>query len=321
MQLRHLRYFVKIVDAGSFSRAAALIHVAQPALSQQIAELEIDLGVTLLQRSARGVRPTAAGEALYREASDILRQMEQLPGIVRSTAGEIAGVVTLGMSSTLAARVAGPFIEACRIALPKVNQRLVTGDSLQIKARIESGEVDLGVVFEDRPTPGFARRALFRQKLYLVRRAGAAGSANTVSMSRLAKLSLILPAQPNVTRLLLDRVFREAGISPAMVAEVDVLSSMLSAVQSGVGEAIIPNGDVSEISGFGDLRSLAIEPPVYLIAAVVASADRPLPIAAEAVRSLFADFMRDRLTENPPPGAEWIAAEAAISENDSPIAR
>jgi DNA-binding transcriptional LysR family regulator len=82
MQLRHLRYFVRIVEAGSFSRAAATIHVAQPALSQQIAELEEELGVSLLHRSTRGVRPTAAGETLFREAAAILQQMEQLPGKV-----------------------------------------------------------------------------------------------------------------------------------------------------------------------------------------------------------------------------------------------
>ena len=63
MHYRHLYYFVRIVEAGSFSQAARTIHVAQPALSQQIAELEASLGVPLLQRSARGVRPTAAAAA------------------------------------------------------------------------------------------------------------------------------------------------------------------------------------------------------------------------------------------------------------------
>ena len=71
MKLRQLRYFVTIVDAGSFSRAAQVAHVAQPALSQQIADLEDQLGVSLLQRSARGVNATAAGERLYVEASAI----------------------------------------------------------------------------------------------------------------------------------------------------------------------------------------------------------------------------------------------------------
>ena len=81
MQFRQLRYFVKIVEAGSFSRAATLIHVAQPALSQQIHELEDRLGVTLLRRSARGVSPTAAGEVLFREAISILHQLDQLPTV------------------------------------------------------------------------------------------------------------------------------------------------------------------------------------------------------------------------------------------------
>src|SRR5215467_3386447 len=78
MQFRQLRYFTKVLEAGSFSRAAATIHVAQPALSQQVAELEERLGVILLVRSARGVRPTAAGEVLYREACEILHQLDQL---------------------------------------------------------------------------------------------------------------------------------------------------------------------------------------------------------------------------------------------------
>src|ERR1700758_3933756 len=96
MQFRQLRYFVKIVEAGSFSKAASVVHVAQPALSQQVAELEERLGVSLLLRSARGVRPTAAGEILYKEASVILHQLDQLPSVVRSSAGEPEGIVNLG---------------------------------------------------------------------------------------------------------------------------------------------------------------------------------------------------------------------------------
>src|ERR1700709_1661835 len=129
MQFRQLRYFVKIVEAGSFSRAAATIHVAQPALSQQIAELEERMGILLLQRSARGVRPTAAGEVLYKEASAILRQLEQLPGIVRSSSATPEGAVTIGIASSLAPALAGPFIESCRKALPKITLRFTDGTS------------------------------------------------------------------------------------------------------------------------------------------------------------------------------------------------
>src|ERR1700719_3384306 len=101
MHYRHLCYFVRIVEAGSFSQAARTIHVAQPALSQQIAELEASLGVPLLQRSARGIRPTAAGQRFYEEASLILRRYENLPRLVRSGIGEIEGVVSVGMAGSL----------------------------------------------------------------------------------------------------------------------------------------------------------------------------------------------------------------------------
>ena len=91
---------MKIVEAGSFSQAARTIHVAQPALSQQIGELEASLGVALLQRSARGIKPTAAGQRFYDEASSILRRYENLPSLVHSSIGEIEGPVSLGMPAT-----------------------------------------------------------------------------------------------------------------------------------------------------------------------------------------------------------------------------
>jgi LysR family nitrogen assimilation transcriptional regulator len=106
VQYRQLRYFVKIVEAGSFSRAASLIYIAQPALSDQIAELEEELGTPLLLRSARGVRPTAAGEILYREACAILKHLDQLPNVVRASLGSAQGEVAPGIDSQL-----GPFVD------------------------------------------------------------------------------------------------------------------------------------------------------------------------------------------------------------------
>ena len=149
MQFRQLRYFVKIVDAGSFSRAAALIHIAQPALSQQIAELEGRLGVSLLHRSARGVRPTAAGEILYREAFAILKQLDQLPGIVRSSNGVAQGTVSVGLASLLGPALVGGFVEACRSGLDKVSLKLAVSDSAALREKLSAQSLDLALVFED----------------------------------------------------------------------------------------------------------------------------------------------------------------------------
>jgi LysR family transcriptional regulator, nitrogen assimilation regulatory protein len=313
VKLRHLRYFVEIVEAGSFSRAAATIHVAQPALSQQIAELERELGVALLHRSARGVRTTAAGEAFHHEAVAILRQVEAIPGKVRSVGGETQGVVSLGMSSTLASFLAGPFMEICRSSLPKVTLRLITGDSMLLQSRIDAGTLDLAAVFEDEPIPGFARLPLFRQRLYLVGRGPNLSVGAVISLSDLAKRPLIMPAHPNVSRSLLDRVFAAAGLVPNIVAEADVLSSMLSAVQTGLGDTVLPKGDLSDVWGHGDLLPLPIEPPIHLTAAALSSTDVPLGRAAGIVRDLLAGFVFEQMRSAPPPGAEWVGEPPAIS--------
>lgn len=312
VKLRHLRYFVTVVDAGSFSRAASTIHIAQPALSRQVLELEEIIGVELLHRTARGVRPTVAGEMLYREATTILRQMERLPGIVRSAGGDIEGTVSLGMSSTLASFLAGPFMEACRATFPKIKLRLITADSLQLKSRVDAGQIDLAVLYEDQPTPGYSRHSLFRQRLYLVRREPLDGGSAAVAISRLADLPVVLPAHPNVTRILLDRVFADAGIVPNLVGEADVLSSMLSAVQTGMGDTIVPKGDLSDVPGHDTLVPLPIEPAIFLTAAILTSSEAPLGRAAAFVRNLFAGFVFDLMNDVPPPGAEWIGGDRAM---------
>ena len=304
MQLRHLRYFVKIVEAGSFSRAASTIHVAQPALSQQIAELELRLGTNLLQRSARGVRPTAAGEVLYREASAILRLVEKLPGIVRSSGGETGGAVSLGMSSTLAASLGGAFFETCKAALPKVTLKLAVIDSESLKARIEAHTLDIAMVFEDELGPVFSRTPLFRQRLYLIRREPLGNNAISISFDRLAALPLILPSPPNVVRSLLDRTFAAAGVSPNVVAEADVLFGILSALSTGMGSTVLPKGDFSDISA--DQIALLIEPPLFLTASIISSGDFPLSYAGEAVRNVLMKFAERHFGANDAPGVEWI---------------
>jgi LysR family transcriptional regulator, nitrogen assimilation regulatory protein len=321
MQLRHLRYFVKIVEAGSFSRAAATIHVAQPALSQQIGELEEQLGLSLLQRSARGVRPTAAGEVLYREASSILRQMEQLPGIVRSSGGEPEGSVALGMSSTLAAPLAGSFIDYCKHALNKVTLKLAVADSETIKSRVDANTLDLAVVFEDELVARFARLPLFRQRLYLVRRAASAIKGASASLKQIATQPLILATAPNVTRTLLDRAFAANGLKPNVAAEADTLSSFLSALRAGIGDTILPKGDFSDVAGDTVTEPVLIEPPLYLTASMISSSDYPLTRAAEAVRGVLFQFVAKHASKTSAPGMEWIGGQEAIPASDSPISK
>jgi len=310
MQYRHLHYFVSVVEAGSFSRAASAIHVAQPALSQQIAQLEDQLGVSLLLRSARGVRPTAAGEVLYREASSILRRLQQLPGIVRSGTAGAKGIVRLGMSSTFLTTAPMAFMDECKASLPDVALKMAISDSPTIKRRVTDHELDLGLVLEDEFVPTVVRTPLFRQRLFLIRHREAS-NGKPVQLAELASLPLVLPPAPNMTRTALDRAFAAAKLSPNVVMEGDVVANIITAVRAGVGGSVLPKGDLSDMSG-GDLgEPEAIEPPVYLTCSMISSGNFPLSNAAEAVRDLLARFVETILHQTRAPGVEWIDTRPA----------
>jgi LysR family nitrogen assimilation transcriptional regulator len=313
VQLRHLRYFTRIVEAGSFSRAASVVHIAQPALSQQIAELELDLGVTLLHRSARGVRPTPAGDILYHEAVSILGRMNQLAELVRASGPEIEGAVNVGTSSTLAPALLGPFFEACRAALPKVILRCFTEGGAALKARLEAHTLHLACAFEDDFSPPFARRPLFRQSCYLIRNTPLPGNPATVSLRDLTTLPLVLPAAPNMVRSKLDRIFAEAGLAVQVAAEGDVMSSVLSAVQAGIGGAILPKCDFADVPGCGNVFATLIEPKIQVTASVLWLAGEAMTPATTAVRDLLTGFVEKQCLASLAPGAERIALPSPMA--------
>ena len=307
MQYRHLYYFVRIVDAGSFSQAARTIHVAQPALSQQIAELEASLGVPLLRRSARGVKPTAAGQKFYDEVSSILRRYGDLLGLVRSSAGDVEGRVSLGMPASLSQTLVGPFIEACRASHPKVALKFIDGDSEFLREEVEKSRLDLALAYEDEFFPVVLRQPLFQQNHYLIsskRSAHAAGS--TISLKEIAKMPLVLPGRLNARREVIERTFAEAGLSLNLAAEAVTVSSEFSAVRSGAGSTIFNLGDMSGFSLDDFAEPVLIEPTFYLTCCLIWSNESPLTLAAEGVKTLLINFMKDHFQKAHRPGALWL---------------
>jgi len=121
MELRQLRYFVAVVDAGSVSHACASLGVAQPTLSQAMSTLESELGTALLTRSQRGVAPTDGGDALYRHGLRILRLIDELPDVVRQRRQSTAGRVRLGMPISIGTMVAPALIAQLRVTYPDIS--------------------------------------------------------------------------------------------------------------------------------------------------------------------------------------------------------
>lgn len=302
IKLHHLRYFVKIVEAGSFSRAASVLYVAQPALSVQIAELEQEIGISLLHRSARGVKATPAGEVFYHEACNVLRLFDRIPEAVRATEHDIAGPVSVGMTSTLASLIGGPFIMACKLALPNVSLTFQSEDSVSLQHRVVQKTLDLAVIYEAEPAAGFTRMELFHQQFFLLHKDESLRDRANISIEEAAKRPLILPARPNVVRRLLEMAFAAAGVTPTIMAEMRDFTSDISAVRSGVGATILPIGTLTAIAGAEAIIATPIDDGLHLTASVICASDVALTRAAEAVRAQIRSFITHYIQEKQPPG-------------------
>jgi LysR family transcriptional regulator, nitrogen assimilation regulatory protein len=307
MQYRHLYYFVRIVEAGSFSQAARTIHIAQPALSQQIGELEASLGVALLHRSARGIKPTAAGQRLYDEASSILRRYEKLPALVHSSIGEIEGAVSLGMPASLSTTVVGPFIERCRAIHPKITLRFIDGDSEFLREEVDKSRLDLALAFEDEFFPTVHRKPLFQQNHYLISgKHTAPVSGSTTSIADVSKIPLVLPGHLNARRIVIERAFAAAGLALNLAAEAVTVASELSAVRSGAASTILNLGDMSGFSTDDFAQPVLIEPTFYLTCCLLWSNQATLSLAAEGVKKQLIDFLKEYIEKTRRPGAVWL---------------
>ena len=148
MNLRRLKYFVKIVDIGSLTQAADVLHIAQPALSQQIATLEGEFRQQLLVRTKRGVTPTEAGQILYRHAQIILRQFEQAQSDVNNTGESLSGQVSVGLApGTAASALALPLLKAVRARHPAILLYLNENFGTMLSELVMNGRMDMAVLY------------------------------------------------------------------------------------------------------------------------------------------------------------------------------
>ncbi|WP_120296340.1 LysR substrate-binding domain-containing protein [Paraburkholderia sp. BL23I1N1] len=242
MDIRQLRYFVNIVDYGSLGKAAEKLYVAQPSLSQQIAKLEDDVGVPLLIRSSQGVRPTAAGQAMYRHARLVLHQMEQLRQEVREGVGAESGTVAIGLPTTMASILAMPVFERVRQRYPGIRLQFFESMSGYLNELLANGRLDLAILFRDTNTPGISALPVLDEELYLMGEPGGAvtGRLRTCALSELADVPLVAPGVSNGLRLLIERTFAREQVPLNIIADVDSLPMLLSIAQSGAASTILP---------------------------------------------------------------------------------
>ena len=169
MNFRRLKYFVKIVDIGSLTQAAEVLHIAQPALSQQVATLEGELNQQLLIRTKRGVTPTDAGKILYTHARAILRQCEQAQLAVHNVGQALSGQVSIGFApGTAASSITMPLLQAVRAEFPEIVIYLHENSGAVLNEKLINHQLDMAVIYEHSPVAGVSSQALLKEDLFLV---------------------------------------------------------------------------------------------------------------------------------------------------------
>lgn len=146
LDIRKLRYFMTVVELGSFTKAAALLRIAQPALTRQVQQLEEELGVELLRRQGRQFRLTNSGEALLLHARTIGRDFERLREDMQARKGQPKGRVIVGIPPTLATTLVSPLIDAVRLALPLITIKIVEGLTPVLTEWVRNSEADMAVL-------------------------------------------------------------------------------------------------------------------------------------------------------------------------------
>ena len=245
MELRHLRYFIAVAQHLNYSEAARRLHVAQPAISQTILNLEEELGVKLLLRTKRSVQLTAGGSTFLREAEDILRRAGEARRLTQRAARGEVGSLGIGFFGTAAAPIMPALVQSYRRKFPDVELQLYELNPDQQLAAFDDGRIQLGF---SRPLP-LERRGEFEEEVVYMDHLAIAlpethplAKQKVVSLKRLAGEPFVQFHRRGAPGLF-DEVIatcRRADFSPRIVSEPNFMATVMTLVESGLGVSLIP---------------------------------------------------------------------------------
>jgi LysR family nitrogen assimilation transcriptional regulator len=291
------------------TRAAEALSIAQPALSQQMSHLESDLSTRLLERSVHGVKPTRAGELLYRYARDILRQVANAREALQRESDRPGGRVAVAMPSSTSRMVAAALLREMRNLYPGITLELVEITSAELPAQVMQGRVDLAVVTVDAPIRGLVLQPVIREELFALMKPDVRAAQGSITLRELAKLPIILPSPPNNIRARVDMVLSKAGLQYEVIAEASTTPALISAVKSGLGVTILPLSAISEEPP-RSIRAKRIIRPSLSRELSLCSADAvPLSLAGEKVREVLLQLLRSLVATKKWQGVSLISPQ------------
>jgi LysR family transcriptional regulator, nitrogen assimilation regulatory protein len=244
MDFKQIAYFVQVAELSSFTRAASVLRVAQPALSRQVRALEVELRQTLFDRNGRGVTLTEAGKRLLAHGRGILQQVQRARQDMEDERGAPLGQLALGLPPSVSRTLTAPLVQAFRLQFPKATLTMVEGLSTYLLDWLAQGRIDGAVVYNATPAAAIDLLPVLDEPLFLVsarpaaqKRAALRGSP--VSLAELARRELVIPSRPHALRMLLETTLAGAGLKPKVALEIDSVPAILDLVERDALHAVL----------------------------------------------------------------------------------
>lgn len=317
MDIKQLKYFIAIAEEGSLSAASARLHVAQPSLSQHVIKVEQELGVTLIERSPRGIVLTESGQILLKHARDICSSMDVCRESVRQSGGVPKGEVSFGLPSSISMVLSVPLAETVRIELPEVKLRAIEAMSGFIKTWLEDQSIDLGFLYEVGDLKHCDIRKLLSEDLHFYAAPDnwplASEPGTPVALADIQMLDLILPSQHHGLRQTIERYTKASGKTLHVVMEMDALSQIKELVVRGSGYTILAPPAAHDRVSRGELvTSRIVEPVMSRSIYLVRNLEKPLSQACRAVERITLEVIDDLIRRK-----IWTVSEATMSDSYS----
>jgi LysR family transcriptional regulator, nitrogen assimilation regulatory protein len=295
MDLRQLKYFVQIAESGNFSRAAEVLRIAQPSLSQQIKQLEEELGAQLLIRHARGVTVTEQGQQFYDHARRILEEVDHAKDNVRSQTVAPSGRISVGLPTSACRGLSLPLFDVMAARLPNVTLHLVEAMTGFLDELIQAGRLDVALLYDHKAFEHVAWTEMMTEDLMLfVAKGDPLAKSRSISFKKLFEQErVVLPGRPNVLRVVIEQLAARHEIK-LNAKDCDSLPAIAKLVRNSNYMAVMPHFAFTDEIERGEMIAIPIVNPTPSWNLSVVVSQRTLNArASEAVARVMADLIAD----------------------------
>jgi LysR family cyn operon transcriptional activator len=251
MLLRHIRYFLAVAEHGNFSRAAEALHVSQPTLSQQIRQLEETLQAPLLDRSGRAITLTDAGVAYLAYARRALQDLEAGRRAIHDVGELSRGALRVAMTPTFTAYLIGRLVDGFNSRYPGITLTIQEMAQERMEALLNDDALDVGIAFGEVRSPDIETQRLLTESLVLMvgQSHPHANRRLPITLEELNREVLVLLNREFVTRMQIDRHFRDLGVASRIAIEVNSISAIVEIVRRGRLATVLPAATAREQTG------------------------------------------------------------------------